>query len=48
MHPALARAWLETNDPADQLWFGKWPFTERICLSNAEWRHQELQCKVSA
>jgi len=25
MHPALARAWLETEDPAEQLWFGgKW------------------------
>ena len=22
MHPALARAWLESGDPADQLWFG--------------------------
>ena len=25
MHPALAQAWLEATDPADQLWFGgKW------------------------
>jgi hypothetical protein len=32
MHPALARAWLDSADPADQLWFGgKWS-PDSICF----------------
>ena len=50
MHPAMARAWLEATDPADQLLYGgKWsPVSIRVAITKLEQERDAARDEVAA